>query len=1541
MKTSIEDPKTRFMSAFRGEMQANIIEFGKHLWEKDSDVFVFMARKAACFFDCLRELKIADVRGLAVSDRVLDMDLSFLKGKTVTLVDDCVFSGTTLYHARDLVMKAGCKRCDTMALSINEEWIRPNLLPGGDEAEDLNFVTPLFKLDDSQCVQQCYDIVRAISIFPRPYDVDFPHSHTTKLSDAHLDYLLHCSGWQAYDVSTNFQAAHGVRAFTLVPDIHLLHGFMDGYTGLNGLIQAAKIRVYARQLPNSQWSVRLVPIVMLGAVHKSVLEDTRNLWSIKLENCMIEMGADSPKSRYRLLHYLVSWALLKQLTCYLAVTYKLQGAEDASAGFDKVSFTNPFQSFDSIRFDLAEMSFGNKFQSLALNALELLKSVSFPAPVEELDPAALSEFGNDITTVETPQELASACLVPFVWLYKHLELPARALVRSKGLKASLEEENKDLSRLRKGFSPRRLITRLRSSAFDVGRYVSLFLDKAIDLGIAVPTVVDDRGLLFRAFRHGEDAVFGEAEERLSVIALQAYMTERGITSVYGLELQKFVVLFVQIAVRDGSLLERLNTSESVNIGCRVVSIKGHLHGPVPMLTTLDESGTVGSPFVEGLDYPAEWLIKDWEKRGIFIVEKTTRGTKYCVGKAPDIKIGIRKEAQSRKIGRCLGRVIGDIHSVPARPLNNDTDMVLLSTCSEAEHQIRALSGELSILLVRWTPSLNQVREKVRETRFVEAIQLLLSANSLFTALNSGAMKYRWFMDGRLSAVIKEVGVFTQLQDPTGDLSDDWNLLWPEASSPNATTTAPALWGHLNAMGSWLITANVAMRVFHYWLVRSAEANHQETPKQANAVFDDCKKWCGYFSIYCAPLLETPFGELVSQVLRTDSLQPLEAVADQCKQAAAFIEGAGRKAIRQLLSDSRVLCESYGTIGELRPFPYAVFFELENTIGSRSDHYSTHLQITSELLDEEARLVENNHNPWRNGLWILVRGNRNSTKAVELCHKLAARCNAQRLKFRAVVIGQLSYDDSIRDMSGSVKVAAGDFFRRIAEMRPRILPTHFHSSVVLVNERTAGYKSEGKKFRDVSGGKLGSVREVKSGNDDLPHKTFLVSEVRDIPIVVQTPILQHGSQPSLTTLIKLPCGKNGSAKALSETPFLKGFPAGSCVLAVATEWHSAHGGVSTFNRDLCRAFAKEGYQVWCYVPDASAAEILQAKDNDGVNLLSAEPETPTNHDARLRNRPAIPIGLTPDLVISHDRITGPAADSLVRNHFPHSKHVLFIHTAPKQIEWFKEQGDDTTATGTGELRRQLQISLARKAHLVAGVGPKLQNAMANELHALTPPKTAVEFLPGLETPFRAASPPPANECLVLGRAEDADLKGLDIAARAMAKLLSTPSQTIYPTPVLVIRGAPMGSGDALRNDLMQKTHLRANHLHIREYCSDVDVIRRDMLSSALVLMPSRTEGFGLAAMEAIALGIPVLVSDQSGLAETLNTLVPEHAKKCVVHVIADLETDATAWERKIDFVLSDKAAAFARANELRLALAPHLSWQKSVRSLIEAISVKSV
>jgi len=80
----------------------------------------------------------------------------------------------------------------------------------------------------------------------------------------------------------------------------------------------------------------------------------------------------------------------------------------------------------------------------------------------------------------------------------------------------------------------------------------------------------------------------------------------------------------------------------------------------------------------------------------------------------------------------------------------------------------------------------------------------------------------------------------------------------------------------------------------------------------------------------------------------------------------------------------------------------------------------------------------------------------------------------------------------------------------------------------------------------------------------------------------------------------------------------------------------------------------------------------------------------------------------------------------------------------------------------------------------------------------------------------------------------------------------------------------------------------------------------------VLMPSRTEGFGLVGLEAILAGTPVLVSEQSGLGELLReVLTREAAARHIVRVTGDVKVDAEAWSRAAEGILLDREAAFRR------------------------------
>lgn len=302
-------------------------------------------------------------------------------------------------------------------------------------------------------------------------------------------------------------------------------------------------------------------------------------------------------------------------------------------------------------------------------------------------------------------------------------------------------------------------------------------------------------------------------------------------------------------------------------------------------------------------------------------------------------------------------------------------------------------------------------------------------------------------------------------------------------------------------------------------------------------------------------------------------------------------------------------------------------------------------------------------------------------------------------------------------------------------------------------------------------------------------------------------------------------------------------------------------------------------------------------------------------------------MCPLVVIGHGRVTGPAA-SVQAGRFS-GRRIHFFHVASEEIEWFKE--DEDNAARKGEERTRRDVELAEKAALAVAVGRRLARVFGTELH---PKGVKVHaFEPGpLDIRSSPANLPPGIQVLVLGRSEDYELKGLDIAAQAFSSLDTT---ILESPPTLLIRGAPAGKSQDLRRRLHASSP-GLRQLKIREYTSNPERIQDDLLSSSLVLMPSRAEGFGLVGLEAISAEVPVLVSSESGLAELLRTHVPEMAKHQVIEVVDDPVQDRQRWCEAMMFVLQDRRAAFQRAKDLRTALASKLSWDSEVKKLVDAL-----
>ncbi len=387
-----------------------------------------------------------------------------------------------------------------------------------------------------------------------------------------------------------------------------------------------------------------------------------------------------------------------------------------------------------------------------------------------------------------------------------------------------------------------------------------------------------------------------------------------------------------------------------------------------------------------------------------------------------------------------------------------------------------------------------------------------------------------------------------------------------------------------------------------------------------------------------------------------------------------------------------------------------------------------------------------------------------------------------------------------------------------------------------------------------------------------------------------------------------------------------------ILTISTEWFSRNGGLSTFNRLLCENLSQLGNKVCCLVPEATDDE-KQAALIKGVALVEATISPGFNLLDRLSLKPSLPLGFKPDIIIAHDRITGPAMVVQKESFFQEAKSLLFIHTAPAEIEWYKPIPPDKTISQKSEERERLQIELSKKANFVVAVGKKLYDEVSTQLSGVPKPPRILQFNPGLlsngaEQTSKVIAPKPF--CLLLGRVEDFTLKGVDIAAKALE--LVSKSLEGDNKPVLVIRGAQVGTGDELKKRAQQ---VSSETLEIRpkEYSSNLEIIQEELNRASLVLMPSRTEGFGLVGLEAIEAKCPVLISDNSGLAKMLKTFAPNQADHWIVKVTGNFDIDSLEWSKRIQSILENRTESNMRMVELYNHLKDLVTWPKAVEELM--------
>ena len=174
----------------------------------------------------------------------------------------------------------------------------------------------------------------------------------------------------------------------------------------------------------------------------------------------------------------------------------------------------------------------------------------------------------------------------------------------------------------------------------------------------------------------------------------------------------------------------------------------------------------------------------------------------------------------------------------------------------------------------------------------------------------------------------------------------------------------------------------------------------------------------------------------------------------------------------------------------------------------------------------------------------------------------------------------------------------------------------------------------------------------------------------------------------------------------------------------------------------------------------------------------------------------------------------------------------------------------------------------------------------------------------------------------GDPEDFGLKGYDIAAKAIAELKDHSYHLIFV-------GAPDGKQEAVMETLLQNS-ISKRQLTVRKFLSSKEKLKDCFCEVNLCIMPSRTEGFGLTALEALSAGLPILVSGNSGFGDALRT-VPS-GKSFVI----DSE-DPKVWAEAISVVQKKKRSQRLKEIErLRTSYEERFSWEKQCDLLVDVM-----
>ena len=359
-------------------------------------------------------------------------------------------------------------------------------------------------------------------------------------------------------------------------------------------------------------------------------------------------------------------------------------------------------------------------------------------------------------------------------------------------------------------------------------------------------------------------------------------------------------------------------------------------------------------------------------------------------------------------------------------------------------------------------------------------------------------------------------------------------------------------------------------------------------------------------------------------------------------------------------------------------------------------------------------------------------------------------------------------------------------------------------------------------------------------------------------------------------------------------------------------------MSTLNRELAKNLARQpGVEVTILLPHYSEREKQEAND---CSVSLATPEPMSGYDS-IRGLSFTREDHDIDVVMGHDQSLGAPAQAIAKQR--KCKRVHIVHTASEERAMFK---DGETALSEGEEKHRTEMYLCKEADVVLAIGPKLKDSVSANLRWYGRDEHVIDITPGIFSEFanleQASQEREQFRILVFGRGnlDDFELKGYDIAAQAVASLKDE-------NYLLQFVGAPKGKEEEVKNRLL-KCGIPRSHLTVRRFAESRNEIKELLWTVDLAIMPSRTEGFGLTALEALSAGLPILVSNNSGFGQAIRKV--EFGSASVV-----CSDDPREWGKAIRHVRQKlRKLRLMEACSLRKSYDKEYKWDTQCEKLVD-------